>query len=91
MRGMEARFADVRDHVAGELLALLAGALLVLLALFWLADQSIRLPLLRLRDAMRDIAQSLQLQREAPVQVAATKWPTPHARLISCWSPCAPP
>ena len=67
MRGMEARFADVRDHVAGELLALLAGALLVLLALFWLADQSIRLPLLRLRDAMRDIAQSLQLQREAPV------------------------
>ena len=68
MASMASHFASVRDSVIHQLLALLAGALLVLLALFWLADRSIRRPLQQLRADMRNIAQSLQLNRPVAAQ-----------------------
>ena len=62
------QFASVRDSVMQGLLALLGGALLVLLVLFWLADRSIRQPLQQLRADMRNIAQSLQLNQPVSAQ-----------------------
>lgn len=68
MAGMAGQFASVRDSVMQGLLALLGGALLVLLVLFWLADRSIRQPLQQLRADMRNIAQSLQLNQPVSAQ-----------------------
>ncbi len=68
MRSMAGKFAALRDQVVATLLVLVAGAVLLALGLLWLAERSIRRPLLALRGEMQTIARSLQLDQDLPVQ-----------------------
>ncbi len=68
MRSMAGEFTALRDQVVATLLALVAGAVLLAVGLLWLAERSIRRPLLALRGEMQTIAHSLQLDQDLPVQ-----------------------